>query len=107
MHEKLDSGESVGFWGVLLLIGLWGGIVRYLNETFQNRRKFTCVGLLISGVVSSFYGLLLGFLTVHLGLDIYMSFMASGIGGSLGDKTISLIIWYVSSKRLYIADKEN
>ena len=107
MQEKLDSIESWGFWGLLIFIGLWGGIVRYLNEVFKSKRKFTYIGMIISGIVSSFYGLLLGFFAVHMGLDIYMCFMASGIGGSLGDKSVNLIVWYLSSKRIQIVDKDN
>jgi uncharacterized membrane protein HdeD (DUF308 family) len=74
------------------MIALFGGVAHAINASRNGETKgwtdFTFLTIL-----SSFFGLLFGFIAIHfLGANEYLTVSISGVGGFLGVESLKMII---------------
>ena len=93
MAKRMQDKERIAgmCWLVLVIIGGWGGLVRFLMDVKQGKAKWSWINAFAQIVVSAFTGVIGGLISIEGGLSIYM------ILATAGDQVNSELWWAIQN----------
>lgn len=89
MQLRIPSEHAVLTWMIIGGLSAWGGIVRYLMDMRRNNDTWSWTDILSQVVISCFTGLLGGLIGFESGASHYMTYIISGLCGSLGSTALN------------------
>ena len=109
MMNLLKPGESqIVTWFIIGVFSAWGGVVRHLLSAGGMKIHRRRTSIFSQVIVSAFSGILGGLLVFEAGGSNYMSFIISGLLGSLGGNALDYLYRYFlpdKTKRRWYADR--
>lgn len=93
MSLKSPAETQIITWIIIGIFSAWGGLVRYLMDRQGTRSKWSWMGVISQITISSFTGLLGGLLSFESGASHYMTFLFSGLFGTMGSTALSYL-WH-------------
>lgn len=90
---SIENGDSKVLHAVYVITAMFGGIANYLH-LYLKGHKFEVFKLLASAVVSGFSGYI--FAQATLLLNANWVFVAAGVGGFMGDKTMDYLFRFLT-----------
>lgn len=84
--------EEIIQTAAFILVGVLGGLVKYLREIKTDLRKFSVIQMIITVITGGFLGMLTYFLGNSLSMDGAMIGFMSGVAGLMGDEAIKVYI---------------
>ncbi|MER2474950.1 hypothetical protein Ppb6_02239 [Photorhabdus australis subsp. thailandensis] len=102
MSFKIPNDEDVIIWIIIGTFSTWGGVVRYIIDMKKDKIRWDCKEATSQMIVSSFTGFLGGFLSFESGVSLYMTFVISGLFGTMGSTGIS----YLWKRFFNVGDKK-
>lgn len=74
---------------MMVVLSLWGGLVNYLGRIKSGVvKRFNLVELIGEFTISSFAGLLVGFIAIAFDVNPYVSLALAGVAGHAGGRTV-------------------
>lgn len=91
MGYRVPPEASLLIWSCIGFFSAWGGLVGYLINMQEKNEKLSLGNIIIQVVISTFTGILGGFLSFEYGASSYMTFVISGIFSTMGASSIKLL----------------
>ncbi len=89
MLDKEPNSLGLVQWLLLLLISIWGGVVRYIIDIKTKNRPWNWLSALMQILISGFTGLLGGLLSIDLNQSLYLTLFTTGVCGAMGSIVLS------------------
>lgn len=84
---------------MMVFLSLWGGLVNYLGRIKSGIvKRFNLVELIGEFTISSFAGLLVGFVAIAFDVNAYVSLALAGVAGHAGGRTVYFLDKIFESK---------
>lgn len=86
-----NNGDGFNLLHLLMifLLSLWGGLVSYLGKLKSGSvKRFNFVELIIEFTISSFAGLVIGFIALSFNFSPYFAMALAGVAGHAGGRTV-------------------
>lgn len=91
MEFRVPPEANLLTWSLIGFFSAWGGIVGYLISIQEKKEKISSVNIIIQVIISTFTGILGGFISFESGASNYMTFVISGLFSTMGSSSIKLL----------------
>ncbi|ECR0980035.1 holin [Salmonella enterica subsp. enterica serovar Montevideo] len=91
MDVSIPLEASLLTWAFIGFFSAWGGVVGYLINMQEKNEKLNFVNIITQVVISTFTGILGGFVSFEYGTSSHMTFVISGIFSTMGASSIKLL----------------
>ncbi|EML7933746.1 phage holin family protein [Providencia rettgeri] len=100
MFDKEPNSFGLIQWVLLLIISMWGGVVRYISDVKTHKISWSWVAVSMQLVVSGFTGLIGGLGAIESGVSSYLILVSAGVTGAMGTMALDLF-WskYIGGKK--------
>lgn len=80
------------------IIAIFGGFAHAINK-YRNGQSKTPMDFFLLTILSSFFGVLFGFISIHLyPTSEYLTMAIAGTGGWMGIESIGMLMTFIKSK---------
>lgn len=91
MEFRVPPEASLLTWSFIGFFCAWGGVVGYLINMQEKNEELNLLKVITQVVISTFTGILGGFVSFEYGASSYMTFVISGLFSTMGASSIKLL----------------